>query len=123
MADSVELFAGVPDEWGDASFRSLRVPVGLLISASRVSENTSAEVTNDSDHTQCVRIRTFGAKAWEEAVTLEPGDKAVVYEVRVAPEDRGKLIGKQGRTIRSVRSLIGAAASRRGKRVAVEVLD
>jgi predicted RNA-binding protein YlqC (UPF0109 family) len=51
------------------------------------------------------------------------GDKALVYEVRVAPEDRGKLIGKQGRTIRSVRSLAGAAASRRGKRVAVEVLD
>ena len=51
------------------------------------------------------------------------GDKALVYEVSVADEDRGKLIGKQGRTIRSVRSLVGAAASRRGKRVAVEVID
>lgn len=56
-------------------------------------------------------------------ITEVAGDKAIVYEVRVATEDRGKLIGKQGRTIRSVRSLVGAAASRRGKRVAVEVID
>ncbi|MEW6523439.1 MAG: KH domain-containing protein [Bacillota bacterium] len=44
------------------------------------------------------------------------------YEVRVAPEDAGKLIGKQGRTIRAVRQVVKAAALRSGTRVSVDVL-
>lgn len=51
------------------------------------------------------------------------GDKALVYEVRVDSRDRGVLIGKQGRTIRSVRSLVTAAAAQAGKRATVEILD
>lgn len=51
------------------------------------------------------------------------GDKTEIYEVRVSPPDRGKLIGKHGRTVRALRSLVGVRASREGKRVLVEVLD
>jgi predicted RNA-binding protein YlqC (UPF0109 family) len=51
------------------------------------------------------------------------GDKAQLYEVRVDHNDLGKVIGKQGRTIRSVRALVSAAASRDGKRATVEVVD
>jgi len=51
------------------------------------------------------------------------GEKGEVYEVRVGAGDRGRLIGKNGRTIRSVRSVVNAAAARRGKRVMVEVLE
>ena len=51
------------------------------------------------------------------------GDKAQLYEVRVDHNDLGKVIGKQGRTIRSVRALVSAAASRSGKRATVEVVD
>ncbi len=51
------------------------------------------------------------------------GDKAQVYEVKVAAADLGKVIGKQGRTIRSMRVLVSAAASREGKRATVEVVD
>ena len=51
------------------------------------------------------------------------GDKAQVYEVKVNEADLGKVIGKQGRTIRSVRALVSAAASREGKRATVEVVD
>jgi predicted RNA-binding protein YlqC (UPF0109 family) len=51
------------------------------------------------------------------------GDKSSVIEIEVAPEDRGKLIGKEGRTIRSLRTLVQAAASRSERRVSVEVLD
>jgi predicted RNA-binding protein YlqC (UPF0109 family) len=51
------------------------------------------------------------------------GDKAQVYEVRVASEDLGKVIGKRGRTIRSVRQLVSVAATRQGKRAMVEVVD
>lgn len=51
------------------------------------------------------------------------GDKSSVIEIEVASEDRGKLIGKEGRTIRSLRTLVQAAASRSERRVSVEVLD
>ena len=44
------------------------------------------------------------------------------YEIRVAPEDTGKVIGKQGRTIRAVRQLVKAAAIRSGERVNVDVV-
>ena len=57
------------------------------------------------------------------AVTEVAGDKAQLYEVHVDHDDLGKVIGKQGRTIRSVRALVSAAASRSGKRATVEVVD
>ena len=51
------------------------------------------------------------------------GEKAQVFELRVSNRDRGKIIGKQGRTIRALRSLVNAAAAREGKRAVLEVVD
>ena len=51
------------------------------------------------------------------------GERAVVFEVRVAPDDMGKIIGKKGRVIHAVRSLVQAAAAKEGKRAAVEILE
>ncbi len=48
-------------------------------------------------------------------------DSRVDLELRVAPEDMGKIIGRQGRTIRAVRTVAKAAAVKLGKRVNVEV--
>jgi predicted RNA-binding protein YlqC (UPF0109 family) len=50
-------------------------------------------------------------------------DKTEILEIKVAESDQGRLIGKQGRTIRSIRSLVSATASRTGKKATVEVLD
>ena len=59
-----------------------------------------------------------------EAVTVTeiPGDSTVL-ELRVAPEDMGKVIGRQGRIIKEVRILMKAVAQRKGKKISVEVLD
>ena len=46
----------------------------------------------------------------------------VVYEIKVAPDDMGKIIGRQGRVIKAVRTVVKAAAIRTGKRVSVEVV-
>ena len=46
---------------------------------------------------------------------------AVVYRVRVAPSDVGKLIGKYGRTAQALRLLLGAAAARSGQRAVLEI--
>jgi predicted RNA-binding protein YlqC (UPF0109 family) len=50
------------------------------------------------------------------------GEKSVILELRVASEDMGKVIGKQGRIAKAIRTLVKAAAAREGKRVVVEIL-
>lgn len=49
--------------------------------------------------------------------------KTVVYDVEVPEADRGRLIGREGRTIRALRAFVGAAAAARGKRVLIRVRD
>ena len=49
-------------------------------------------------------------------------DDATVIEVRVAPEDMGKIIGKQGRIARAMRTVVKAASAKEAKRVIVEIL-
>lgn len=50
-------------------------------------------------------------------------DSRVDLELRVAPDDMGKVIGRQGRTIRAIRTVMKAASVKIGKRVHVEVAD
>lgn len=55
-------------------------------------------------------------------VTQIEGEKSVILELRVAPSDMGKVIGKQGRIARAIRTVVKAAAAREGKRVVVEII-
>lgn len=50
-------------------------------------------------------------------------DDTTVFELRVAKEDLGKVIGKQGRTARAIRSLLTAAAGKDNRRARLEILD
>ena len=50
-------------------------------------------------------------------------DKTVTLELRVAERDMGKVIGKQGRIAKAIRTVVKAAASRENKKVAVEILQ
>jgi hypothetical protein len=51
------------------------------------------------------------------------GDTASVIELRVAVEDLGRIIGKQGRTAKSIRTLVNAAASRLNRKVVLEIIE
>jgi predicted RNA-binding protein YlqC (UPF0109 family) len=51
------------------------------------------------------------------------GERTIVFELRVSPNDMGKIIGKKGRVIHAIRSLVQAAAMKEGKRATVEVLE
>ena len=46
-----------------------------------------------------------------------------VFEVRVAPGDMGKVIGRQGRIVKQIRILMRAVAQKKGKKVSVEIMD
>ena len=51
------------------------------------------------------------------------GEQVTVLELRVSPEDLGKVIGKQGRTARSIRTLLGAAGMKLNRRFTLEILE
>jgi Predicted RNA-binding protein (contains KH domain) len=50
-------------------------------------------------------------------------EKGIVLELKVASEDIGKVIGKQGRIAKSIRTLLNASAGKSGKRYSLEILD
>ena len=55
-------------------------------------------------------------------VTVDPpDDEEIVYELRVAPEDMGRVIGKQGRIAKAIRTVVRAAANKTETKVAVEI--
>lgn len=51
------------------------------------------------------------------------GEKTVVYELRVGQGDLGKIIGKEGRTAKAIRTIITAASMKAGKRAVLEILE
>jgi predicted RNA-binding protein YlqC (UPF0109 family) len=51
------------------------------------------------------------------------GEKSIILELKVASEDMGKVIGKQGRIAKAIRTVVKAAAAKEGKRVVVEILQ
>ncbi|ADN01999.1 KH domain-containing protein [Spirochaeta thermophila] len=56
-------------------------------------------------------------------VNLIEGEKSTILELRVDPNDVGKVIGKHGRIAKAIRTILGAAATKTGKRVILEILD
>jgi predicted RNA-binding protein YlqC (UPF0109 family) len=56
-------------------------------------------------------------------VTEVEGDRSVILQLRVAPDDMGKVIGKRGRTVKAIRSVVRAAGSRQGITTMVEIVE
>lgn len=56
-------------------------------------------------------------------VTQVEGERSLILELRVAPEDMGKVIGKQGRIAKALRTVVNAAAIKENKRVMVEIIQ
>jgi uncharacterized protein len=54
---------------------------------------------------------------------VEEGDGEVVLELRVHPDDMGKVIGKRGRTAKAIRTMVKAAATREGTSATVEIVE
>jgi uncharacterized protein len=58
-----------------------------------------------------------------EVTELEEDEETIVLELSVAEEDRGKVIGRQGRTAKALRGIMKAGGIKDGKRVLVEIVD
>ena len=59
----------------------------------------------------------------EVVVTEKETEKGLVVEIKVAEDDKGKIIGKQGRIAKSIRSVVKAAASKDDKKFIVDILQ
>jgi predicted RNA-binding protein YlqC (UPF0109 family) len=59
----------------------------------------------------------------EVTVRVTEGEQVTVLELRVAKSDVGKVIGKHGRTARSIRTILGAAGMKLGRRFTLEILE
>lgn len=68
-------------------------------------------VTNLVDDPNAVRI------------TTTDGERRVIFELHVARTDVGKVIGRQGRTARAIRTILSAAATKSGKRASLDIID
>lgn len=58
----------------------------------------------------------------EVEVSQVEGERSVILELRVSPDDMGKVIGKQGRIAQALRTIVKAAAIKDGKRVMIEII-
>ena len=56
-------------------------------------------------------------------VTEAPGEDGTVYEIHVAPGDMGKVIGRQGRIAKEIRTIVKTVAQRTGEKITVEIVD
>ena len=68
-------------------------------------------------------VRSLVDQPQQVQVAAVDGDQTTVLELRVAREDLGKVIGKQGRTIRAMRTILNAASAKARQRVALEILE
>ena len=57
------------------------------------------------------------------SVTKVDGENSIVYELRVNDSDMGKVIGKQGRIAKAIRTVVKAASSKSSKKVIVDILQ
>jgi len=94
------------------------------------TKTTDRDETKTTDRTdlslqELVEFIARGLVTRPDDVNVTEGTKGdmIVYEVRVADEDKGRVIGKNGRTAKALRAIIGAAATKAEKKATVEIID
>jgi uncharacterized protein len=68
-------------------------------------------------------VKKLVDKPDDVSVTEVSGEQATIVELRVATEDLGKVIGKEGKTARALRTLLHAIATKENKRAVLEILE
>lgn len=68
-------------------------------------------------------IKGIVDKPEEVEINQITGEKTLIFEIKADPQDVGKIIGKQGRNIKSIRTIANAATQNSNKRVIIEVIN
>ncbi len=88
----------------------------------------SSEPRSDTAPSLTEDVLTYVAKSLVDhpddvTVTAVEDDGETVLELRVHPDDMGKVIGKRGRTAKAIRTMVKAAATREGTNASVEIVE
>jgi predicted RNA-binding protein YlqC (UPF0109 family) len=68
-------------------------------------------------------VRALVDRPEDVRVTAVEGERTLIYEVRCHTKDVGKVIGKSGKTVAALRTILSSAASKAGKRAVLEVVE
>ncbi|MEN3202512.1 MAG: KH domain-containing protein [Atribacterota bacterium] len=68
-------------------------------------------------------VRSLVDEPDKVSITEVKGERSVVYEIRVSLADKGKIIGKQGRVAKALRTIVKAASAKSGTKAVVEILE
>jgi len=68
-------------------------------------------------------VKSLVSEADQVEVKASQGDKMLVFEVRVAKQDMGKVIGRKGKTIEALRTIIGACGVKHNKRCMFQLIE
>ena len=68
-------------------------------------------------------IKLIVDKPEEVEIAEKSGEKTIVFEIRVNKQDFGKILGKHGKNIQAIRTLVNAVSAKAGKRATIEVLE
>ncbi|MBR1918777.1 MAG: KH domain-containing protein [Spirochaetales bacterium] len=68
-------------------------------------------------------VKSLVDRPEEVSVNVVEGEKSTILELRVASDDVGKVIGKQGRIAKAIRTILSASATKDGKHAVLEILD
>ena len=93
-----------------------------------MSDDAAAETTDERSGSTTVDVLTYIAKSLVDhpddvEVTPVEEEDELVLELRVHPDDMGKVIGKRGRTAKAIRTMVKAAATREGTSATVEIVE
>jgi predicted RNA-binding protein YlqC (UPF0109 family) len=67
-------------------------------------------------------VKSLVDKPEAVAISETQGEMATIIEIRTAPEDSGKVIGREGRIANSIRNIVKAASAKQQKRITVEIM-
>ena len=68
-------------------------------------------------------VRALVDKPDQVELRTSPSEGGLLYELKVAPEDIGKVIGRDGRTVNALRTVLAAAAQKKGEKARLEIVD
>ena len=68
-------------------------------------------------------VKSLVDRPEEVKVNQVDGEKSTIIEVRVSPDEAGKVIGKMGRIAKSIRTILSAVGTKLGKRVTMQIID
>ena len=70
---------------------------------------------------ECI-VKALVDKPEEAKISQTDGENVTIFEIRVAPEDVGKVIGKEGRIANAIRTVVKSAGAKQQKRISVEIM-